>query len=116
MFVSNNARSSSAYFSFEYYKRKKLFCVYRRLSFWSADCICVHLDDEKMFFENYGKYLENPFKQIEFDYFGPNYYTKEQTIAIIEQINQDKPLEYEVITEWLQKAVSIYNGFYFMGI
>lgn len=116
MFVKNSQRRSSAYFSFEYCKRKRLFGVYRRFSFCSEDCVCVDLDDEKMFFENYGKYLDNPYRQKGFNYFGPNYYTKEQTLAIIEQINTDKPFEYQILVEWLQKAVEIYNGFYFMGI
>ena len=32
------------------------------------------------------------------------------------QIRADRPEEWEVLLPWLEKAVSKYNGFYFLGI
>lgn len=49
-------------------------------------------------------------------YVGVNYYTKEQTYTIMEQIKNDKPQEFEALVAWLEKAVSEYNGFFFLGV
>lgn len=47
---------------------------------------------------------------------GVNYYTKEQAVDILQRIKKDKPKDYEILAEWLEKAVSEYNGFYFLGV
>lgn len=117
MFVKNSDRESTAYFEFSYCKKKRLF-VYAlsHLPIRKEDSLYVYLDDEEVFFENYGKYLESPYKRNGFVYLGPNYYTKKQTQSIIELIKQDLPQEHEVLLQWLQKAVDEYEGFYFLGI
>ena len=51
-----------------------------------------------------------------FCYYGINYYTKERTAQMLGQIRADRPEEWEVLLPWLEKAVSKYNGFYFLGI
>lgn len=113
MFVTNGERSgSTAYFEFSYCKNPKKFGNDSSFKYWSVDSLCVHIDDEKVFFENYGKYLKNP----RFDYFGLNYYTKEQTKEIIKQITRDKPQEYAILLSWLQCAADDYYGFCFVGI
>ena len=79
----------------------------------------IHVDDDMRFFENYGKYLEKPNSPDgtqKLDPYGVNYYTKEQTFVIIEQIKNDKPQEFDVLVTWLEKATTEHNGFYFLGI
>ena len=117
MFVKNSERESTAYFEFSYCKKKRVF-VYAlsHIPMRKDDSLFIHLDDEEVFFMNYGNYLENPYKQKGFNYLGPNYYTKKQTREIIEQIKQHLPLEHEILLKWLQKAVDEYEGFYFLGI
>lgn len=116
MFVKNSERKDTAYFEFSYYKKASKLGVCRGYEHWLPDSLCVSIDDEKVFFENYGKYLENPHKPRKFAYFGWNYYTKKQTQTIIEQITRDKPQEYDVLLSWLELATDEYNGFYFLGI
>ena len=121
MFIPCSEKQGSAYFEFQYCKKewnvKKL--LKRGYSFWEKDSLLIHVDDDMRFFENYGKYLEKPnFPDgtQKLDPYGVNYYTKEQTFAIIEQIKNDKPQEFDVLVTWLEKAVTEYNGFFFLGI
>ena len=79
----------------------------------------IHVDSDKDFFENYGDYFKapkSPDGTQQLDPYGVNYYTKEQTLTIIEQIENDKPPYYETLVAWLKKAITDYNGFFFLGI
>ena len=121
MFISCSEKQGTAYFEFQYCKKewnvKKL--LKRGYSFWEKDSLLIHVDDDMRFFENYGKYLEKPNSPDgtqQLDPFGVNYYTKEQTLIIIEQIENDKPPYYETLATWLKKAITDYNGFFFLGI
>ena len=49
------------------------------------------------------------------DIFGMNYYGPESINPVIEKIITAKPMEYEVLVEWLNKAKE-YNGFYILGL
>ena len=72
-----------------------------------------------MFFKYYQDYLEKtntPDGSGKFYEFGINYYTKAQTQTIIERIKNDKPLDFERLLPWLEKAVAEYNGFYLLGV
>ena len=122
LFEAAAERVGSAYFEFQYCKKslpvKKLVKA-GGYGCWEEDSILVHIDNDVIFFKNYRKYLEPtnaPNGTNEFCYYGVNYYTKEQTAQIVERIKEDKPPEYEVLIKWLERAVTDYNGFYFMGI
>ncbi len=87
--------------------------------YWLTDSLLVSADFDDVFFDQYFKYLKTPYSPDGsncFDEFGMNYYSKEMTQKIIEQLNEDKPKEYQTLVEWLQKATDQYNGFYFCGI
>lgn len=121
MFIACTEKKGSAYFEFQYCKKdlplKKLVKP-GGYGFWEKDSILVHIDDDT-FFENYLKYLEPtnaPNGTTEFCYYGINYYTKEQTLSIVKRIKEDKPKEFEIVVAWLEKAITDYNGFYFLGI
>lgn len=49
------------------------------------------------------------------DIFGINYYAPSLIDTIIEEIKKNKPLDYETLIEWLNKAKQ-YNGFYVLGM
>ena len=121
MFIPCSEKQGSAYFEFQYCKKewniKKL--LKKGFSFWEKDSLLVHVDSDRDFFENYGVYLEtpdSPYGTQILDPYGVNYYTKEQTFVIIEQIKIDKPQEFDVLVTWLEKATTEHNGFYFLGI
>ena len=121
MFIPCSEKQGSAYFEFQYCKKewniKKL--LKKGYSFWEKDSLLVHVDSDRDFFENYGVYLETPDSpdgMQELDPYSVNYYTKEQTSIIMEKIKNDKPQEFEVLVTWLEKSVTEYNGFFFLGI
>ena len=51
----------------------------------------------------------------EVDIFGINYYSSEQLKNILFKIEEQKPLDYMVILEWLKNGEN-FNGFYILGI
>lgn len=121
MFIPCSEKQGSAYFELQYCKKewniKKI--LKKGYSFWEKDSLLVHVDNDRNFFENYGDYLKapnSPNGTQELDPHGVNYYTKEQTLVIIEQIIKDKPKEFEILVLWLEKAANDYNGFFFLGI
>ena len=121
MFTPCSERQGTAYFEIQYCKKdwdlRKLFK--KAYSFWAEDSLLIHVDNDKDFFENYGDYFKSPNApdgSQRFDPYGINYYAKEHALAILEQIENDKPPYYEVLAIWLKKAVTDYNGFFFLGI
>ena len=120
MFTTDEERAGTAYYEFQYCKKEgSLKTLEQGNGYWGKDSLLVHIDDENAFFENYGNYLSFPDSQKdtgEIDYFGVNYYTKEQTLSILERIKENQPRECEVLQAWLEKAATEYNGFYFLGI
>ena len=121
MFISCSERKGSAYFAFSYCKKKWNIkrLLKRGYSFKEQDSLLIHVDNDRGFFENYGGYFMNPNSpngMQQLDPYGVNYYTKEQTLTIIEQIENDKPPYYETLVAWFKKAITDYNGFFFLGI
>lgn len=84
---------------------------------WKLDSLYV--SDYEEFFEIYGKYFDcgyyNNMKNGLVDIYGINYYTSECVDSIISKIETEKPEDYPVILEWLNKAKE-YNGFYILGV
>ena len=121
MFIPYSEKQGAAYFEFQYCKKewniKKL--LKKGYSFWKKDSLLVHVDYDRDFFENFGGYLETPNSPDgtqKLDPYGVNYYTKEQALVIMERIKNDKPQEFEALLAWLEKAVTEYKGFFFLGI
>lgn len=118
MFLPCLKRKGTAYFEFQYCKHdwniNKL--LKKGYTFWEQDSLLVNVDDDERFFSEYSEYLKAPDGQEEFDPFGVNYYTKEHAYEILEIIKADKPADWKVLAEWLAKAVSENNGFFFLGI
>ena len=49
------------------------------------------------------------------DIFGMNYFGPELINPVIERLIKVKPKDYEILTNWLNKAKE-YNGFYILGL
>ena len=112
IFIQCTDKKGSAYFEFQYCKGKP---TKNHGRFWLGDSLLVHIDNEEIFFDNYFRYFDSP-KEGKFNYYGPNYYTKEQTEDILQKVREDKPQEHDTVCTWLEKAATEYNGFYILGI
>lgn len=49
------------------------------------------------------------------DIYGINYYDSDKVKNYIEYIDKEKPKDYQVLLDWLDKALEL-NGFYILGI
>lgn len=121
MFVSHGERCGSGYFEFQFYKNdlpaKKAAQDYGK--HWLPDSLYVHMDWQNIFLHHYLPYLKEtnaPDGSHEFCYFAPNYYTKEQTAAMLERIKADRPHGWETLIPWLERAATEYYGFFLMGV
>lgn len=86
---------------------------------WMDSSLYIYLDDIECFCSNYGDIFYggtyNNLHQGRLDINGINYYTPAQAKEILLKIEGKKPLDYEVISEWLKNGKQ-YNGFYVLGV
>jgi hypothetical protein len=86
---------------------------------WKDDSLYVYVDDMDEFYSNYKDIFRdgthNNTKKGDIDLFGINYYSPKQLTEIIDRIEKQKPLDYEILLKWLKQAFN-YNGFYILGI
>lgn len=82
---------------------------------WASDSL--YLDamtaDDDLFYKNYN----NIFGQFgKLDYFGINYFTKEQTQKILSDVQGSDLPGKNALVAWLEVCIENYNGFYFLGV
>ena len=86
---------------------------------WMDSSLYIYLDDIESFCSNYGDIFYggtyNNLHKGRLDINGINYYTPAQAKEILLKIEGKKPLDYEVISEWLKNGKQ-YNGFYVLGV
>ena len=86
---------------------------------WKADSLYISGDDMDLFYQSYGDIITggvyNNRERGPMDLFGINFYSREQTDAIIERLAEEKPPEYQILCSWLQ-AGKPYGGFYILGV
>ncbi len=82
---------------------------------WATDSLYLDamFDEDDLFYKNYN----NIFGQFgKLDYFGINYFTKEQAQKILSDVqSQDLP-DKDTLIAWLEVCINNYNGFYFLGV
>ena len=121
---ARRAFGGSAFIEIQYCKLKPSTRVGKTVSLrsidnWKDDSLYVYANDIDVFYSNYkdifcnGVY--NNTKIGEIDLFGINYYSPEQLTEIIDKIEKQKPLDYEVLLKWLKNGID-YNGVYILGI
>ena len=85
--------------------------------YWQEDSL--YIDDENLFYKEYSEFFScgiyNNLSSGVVDLYGLNYYSPDLTDIIIEKIKNTKPLDYEVLLDWLNKSKA-YNGFYILGL
>lgn len=84
---------------------------------WKNDSLYV--SDENTFYRAYHHIFDcgtyNNLQTGTVDIYGINYYAPSVTAQIIEKLHAQKPLDYEVLLDWLNQSKQ-YNGFYILGI
>ena len=95
---------------------KKIVSV-KSINHWQNDSL--YIIDENVFYQKYSQIFNcgvyNNLKSGTFHIFGTNYYAPSSIDSIIEKLNEKKPVDYELLVEWLKKARQ-YNGFYILGL
>lgn len=97
-------------------KLKKIVAV-GSIKNWQNDSL--YIDDVDSFYKEYSHIFDcglyNNLKKGIVDIFGINYYAPDVLDSMIERLNIDKPTDYAILIEWLEKSKG-YNGFYILGI
>lgn len=97
-------------------KAKKIVAV-NSITHWQNDSL--YIDEADKFFQEYSHIFNSGIyhnlKTGIVDIFGINYYAPSLIDPIIEKLQADKPIDYELLIDWLRKAKE-YNGFYILGI
>ena len=86
---------------------------------WKDDSLYISGDDMDLFYQSYGDIITggvyNNGDRGPMDLFGINFYSRDQTNEIIEQLAEEKPPGYQILYRWLQ--VDEQNlGFYVLGV
>ena len=84
---------------------------------WKNDSLYVHGDEPlyTVYGPIFGNGLHPNMTESYFDTWGITYYKPSLIEEIIERALQSKPVEYELLVDWLNKAKN-YNGFYIRGV
>lgn len=86
---------------------------------WENDSLYIYGDDMNTFYSAYGTLITGGiYSNMErgpIDLFGINFYSQEKTSQIVEHIETEMPLEYQILLDWL-KAGRQYIGFYILGV
>lgn len=84
---------------------------------WPSDSL--YSNEEFLFFDHYKGIFDcgisDELKPGEVYMWGNTYFEPALIDSIIEKLNNIKPLDYELLIDWLNKAKE-YNGFYFQGV
>ena len=85
---------------------------------WKNDSLYVYIDDDNSFCQEYSRIFDcctyNNLKTGPVDIYGINYCAPSLIESIVERLQQERPLDWEVLHEWLMKSKA-YNGFYILG-
>jgi len=123
MFQNKKEIVGTHYYEFQYCKKEKSFEeLFKNLKNWEEDSLYLNeMDNETMYLfeEKYLNYFLNtltPNGKHQYDPFGDNYYSKEQSKSILNELLVTDLPDKNVFCKWLKKCVENYNGFYILGI
>lgn len=122
-FEDSRKFGGSAFIEFQYCKLErgieigKIISI-KTINHWQDDSLYVYVDDIDEFYRHYADIFNdgiyNNLKAGKIDFCGINYYPQQQLLNIIDTIEEQKPLYYAVLFEWLKQGIN-YNGFYVLG-
>lgn len=127
LFLNNDERmkiGGTAFIEIQYCKmepsatlREKV--AVNSIEFRGADSLYIHADNIDDFILNYGKVFNygtyNSMKNGPLDIYGINYYSSSVVNKLIKEVEAIKPIDYEILTNWLKEAYE-FNGIYILGI
>ena len=124
-FKNQDARRTfggSAFIEMQYCTQKlgtKLKKIVNAHGYWIDSSLYIYIDDIESFLSNYEEiFYGGTYQNLhsgKVDIFGVNYYSPERLKNTLLKIEEQKPLEYTVILEWLKNGEN-FNGFYILGI
>lgn len=83
------------------------------------DSLYIYVDDIDDFLSDYAEiFYGGTYQNLhsgKVDIYGVNYYSPAQLKSILPKIEEQKPLDHAVISEWLKNGENL-NGFYILGI
>lgn len=89
----------------------------RNINNWQNDSLYIY--DDNVFYKEYSPIFNggiyNNLKSGIVDVYGINYYAPVLIDSIFEKLHRKKPVDYEVVSDWIEKAQK-YNGFYILGL
>lgn len=122
MFITEEDRIGTCYLEFQYCKKKNPIKNNKVnvsvIEHWINDSLLISDEDFDGFFGFYSNIFDCALLangETGFDFFGPNYYDKETTKKIMQEL-KGIDNKYSNLLVWLDKAVKEYNGFYILGI
>lgn len=87
--------------------------------YWSNSSLYLCGDDWNEFCDAYGGIITNgTFGNLEkgyLDWCGINYFSPQQMMLIIKQLQSEKPKDHQLLLNWLEQGIQ-YNGFYVFGL
>lgn len=97
--------------------REKEIVAVSKIKNWQNDSL--YIDDVNTFSREYRRIFDcgtyNNLQKGAVDIHGINYYAPGSIGSLIEKILQEKPMDYETLVDWLDRAKA-YNGFYILGL
>ena len=126
-FKTSEEKTMKPFFEFSYYKFESNFTIKKNLLRFLKKKINSH-NNSIFLYEQYFNNFINEFPYFneitlgdgskgDFDYFGVNnFYDKQQTELILENLKRDLNDDNKLIIRFLEKACKEYNGFYIHGI
>lgn len=127
IFEDQSARKdfgSSAFLELQYCRKKKDAKIEELVSaniikHWENDSLYVYWNDIDDFYNQYANVFDcgiyHNLQTGVVDVYGINYYQHRNIENILEKIKENRPTEYQILLNWLEKAKE-FNGFYILGI
>lgn len=122
--LERSAFGGSDFVEIQYCKLKRCTAIEEIVSsylveHWEDDSLYIYGDDLNRFCDVYGEIITGgTYANLEsgyLDWCGINYFTPEQTTAIIKRLKEEKPPEHQTLVSWLEMGKP-YNGFYVLGL
>ena len=90
-----------------------------RITHWQNDSLYISGEDMTLFYTSYSTLITggiyNNMKRGPMDLCGINFYSREIASQIMECVEKEKPIEYRILLDWLEKGKQ-YIGFYVLGV
>lgn len=123
MFINVSEKNGSCYLEFAYCRTSRPAPGGKIdldvFTHWNEDSLLIHDDDFGDFYAHYGDIFSCallPNGETGFDCYCPNYYDREKTSHILDELRGRISEKYSLLIPWLERAEREFNGFYILGV